>query len=111
MALLKKVKAATLMETMVATVLIVVIFMMASMLLNSIFTTHLSGDTQAITEKMHQLAYQFHTKKMSLPYAEEWQAWEIYMEKETVQGNPYVVLVATHQKSGKTLTSYRADED
>lgn len=111
MALLKKLKAATLMETMVATVLIVVIFMMASMLLNSIFTTYLRGDTQGITEKMHELAYQFHHEKMSIPYAETWQNWEIFMEKEIVQGNPYVVMVATHQTSGKTVTSYCTDED
>ena len=37
MALLKKIKAATLMETLVATVLIFVVFIMASAILNNLF--------------------------------------------------------------------------
>ena len=42
MVVLKKIKASTLMETLVATVLIIVVFMAASMILNNMFLNAMS---------------------------------------------------------------------
>ncbi len=48
MVVLKKIKAFTLMETLVATVLIVIVFMISSMLLNNLFYNSIKDNTIAI---------------------------------------------------------------
>ncbi|WP_047415851.1 hypothetical protein [Cellulophaga sp. Hel_I_12] len=106
MAVLKKIKASTLMETMVATVLIVVVFMMASLLLNTIFTTYINGNTQPITEKLQELEYEYYKEKIIIPYSEEWNDWEIQMSSVSPKQVGSVKLEATNNKSKKTVSSY-----
>lgn len=77
MVVLKKLKASTLMETMVATVLIVVIFMFSSLILNSLFSAQVKGDLQPIKSHLDQLEYQYVNQKINLPYYEEWKTWDI----------------------------------
>ncbi|KQC29378.1 hypothetical protein [Flagellimonas eckloniae] len=77
MVVLKKLKASTLMETMVATVLIVVIFMLSSLILNSLFSAQVKGNLQPIKSHLNQLEYQYVNQKINLPYYEEWKTWDI----------------------------------
>lgn len=77
MVILKKLKASTLMETMVATVLIVVIFMFSSLILNSLFSAQVKGNLQPIKSHLDQLEYQYVNQKINLPYYEEWKTWDI----------------------------------
>nr|WP_299067290.1 hypothetical protein [uncultured Allomuricauda sp.] len=77
MVVLKKLKASTLMETMVATVLIVVIFMFSSLILNSLFSAQVKGNLQPIKSHLNQLEYQYVNQKINLPYYEEWKTWDI----------------------------------
>ncbi|MEO9510715.1 MAG: hypothetical protein ABJN84_03230 [Flavobacteriaceae bacterium] len=77
MVVLKKLKASTLMETMVATVLIVVIFMISSLILNSLFSAQIRGNLQPIKSHLNQLEYQYINQKINLPYYEEWKTWDI----------------------------------
>lgn len=77
MAVLKKMSAATLMETMVATVLIVVIFMVSSLILNSLFKAQVKGNLQPLWSHVRQLEYQYQHQKIRLPFYEVWHQWEI----------------------------------
>lgn len=84
MALLKKkIKASTLMETMVATVLIVVIFMLSSLILNNLFASQIRGNLQPANTHLDKMEYLFSNRKLTFPYHETWKGWEISIENQT----------------------------
>ncbi len=111
MVVLKKIKASTLMETMVATVLIVVVFMIASMLLDTIFYNNINNNTQAITEKFNELEYKYTNKLINTPYFEEWNAWDIEMLVENKKGANYIILQGEHTKTKKKVTTIITEND
>lgn len=71
MALLKKVKGSTLMETMVATVLLVVIFMVASLIMNSLAKSQANSNTMALDNRVDKLIYLGRYNQLKLPYTEK----------------------------------------
>ncbi|SFC35788.1 hypothetical protein SAMN04487891_109158 [Flagellimonas taeanensis] len=77
MDVLKKVKASTLMETMVATVLIIVIFMLASLIMNSLFAAKMQENHASLDNYMDKLEYLHANGKIALPYYEERDGWKI----------------------------------
>ena len=93
MVVLKKLKASTLMETMVATVLIVVIFMFSSLILNSLFSAQVKGNLQPIKSHLDQLEYQYVNQKINLPYYEEWKTWDI-----TISASQNIVQIEAVEK-------------
>lgn len=105
MVVLKKIKASTLMETMVATVLIVVVFMMSSLLLNTIFSASIKGNTQPILEKLHELEYEYKNGKIVLPYNEDWNNWDIFINSFSPKEATYIQLEATNMDSKKVVSS------
>lgn len=111
MALLTKVKASTLMETLVATVLIVVIFMMSSLLLNSIFLSSIRGNTQPVQERLQQLEYKYKNGIVAVPYYEEWENWQIEIIPQDNQGSEYIVLEALENTTQKSIKSYLIIEE
>ena len=94
------------METLVATVLIVVIFMMASLLLNSIYASSIQGNNQPLKTQFQKLEYAHRTGKISIPYAETWQDWEIEMFEERITTNAYVVMEATKKETQQKIKAY-----
>ncbi|WP_394748237.1 hypothetical protein [Spongiimicrobium salis] len=106
MALLKKLKGSTLMETMVATVLIVIIFMMASLLLETIFVSSTQRNTEGITERLQELEYEYKKELIRPPYIEDWKNWEIDMRNERIQGVDYIVLDAQEKNSDRSQVAY-----
>lgn len=103
MALLKRIQGSTLMETLVATVLIVIIFMVASLLLNNMFFNNLSSDTAALKEHLSVLEYQWHSGVIPSDYAEKWKDWEIQILKQEHQLANKWVLKAKHLKTQEIL--------
>ncbi|WP_241974258.1 hypothetical protein [Winogradskyella wandonensis] len=65
------------METLVATVLIVVIFMLASMILNNLFSNIIKSNTRAIDTYISELKYLYINDKISLPYQTDFNPWSI----------------------------------
>lgn len=106
MVVLKKIKGATLMETMVATVLIVVIFMMASLLLNSIFSSSIQGNNQQITTYLNTLEYHYQNNNISIPYYEELEDWDIEVRSEQIANSTYLVIEATNKQSKNLITKH-----
>ncbi|QYJ68273.1 hypothetical protein [Flavobacterium litorale] len=82
MALLKKVKSATLMETLVATVLIVIVFIVASLILNNLLFNSFSKRTHDIETRIYELEYQVKNDNIQLPYQETFNNWEIELKIE-----------------------------
>lgn len=103
MALLKKIQASSLMETLVATVLIVVIFMISSLVLNNIITTNIRQNTEKIEERMNRLEYELKNHAIQLPHHEDFDAWEISMFNNSNKKSQ-VFLEAINTKTNMTLT-------
>ena len=85
MAVLMKIKSATLMETLTASVLIVVVFMIASLSINSIVKNSAQKDTSKIQSRVKELYYLRIHKKLKLPYSETFNNWEINSSKDKLE--------------------------
>ena len=110
MVVLERIKASTLMETLVATVLIVIIFMISSMLLNNIFSNSIKGKDHHITERLQQLKYEYKNKKLKLPYYENVEEWEFSINAELKEGIDVVVFKAENSSADKSITKIVVDE-
>ncbi|MCK8522546.1 hypothetical protein M0D21_13260 [Aquimarina sp. D1M17] len=94
MVILKKIKGATLIETLTASVLIIIVFMIASLSFNNIFNTHVKRDQKAIENRVKELEYRVIHQKIVLPYSEDFAGWDVFI---------------TAQKEGARIT-YSKDE-
>ncbi len=109
MVVLKKIKSATLIETLVATVLIVIIFMIASLSLNSVFANTVLNNTNTIENHLHQLEYQTDNQMIPVPYNDSMEDWNIEIEKIEESKTDYLLFTAIHQKTKKTIIRKRVD--
>ncbi|WP_299432264.1 hypothetical protein [uncultured Aquimarina sp.] len=89
MVILKKIKAATLIETLTASVLIIIVFMIASLSFNNIFTNHVKRDQSSIENRIKELEYLVIHDKLKLPYTEDFSTWEI----EIISKNEKTMIV------------------
>ncbi|MCH2046913.1 MAG: hypothetical protein MK212_22555 [Saprospiraceae bacterium] len=110
MALLKKIKAATLMETLVATVLIFVVFMLASGILNNLLLNTIKNNTRLVDTRLYELEYLWLSDQLQLPYDEDLNDWSITVGK--VKGNDYnhIVIEAKHKDTRKTIERILLDD-
>ena len=99
MAVLKKIKAATLMETLVATVLIVLVFMISTFLLNSLFNSTVKQNTDAVKTHITELRYLSEHNKIAIPYNDEFENWYISVERD----NKQLIFEASHKETKKTI--------
>lgn len=95
MAILKKIRGATLIETLTASVLIIIVFMIASLSFNNIFSNHVKRDQSAIENRVKELEYLVYHQKIKVPYTEDFAEWkiEIITQKNTT--------LITYSKNGK----------
>ena len=111
MAVLRKLKSSTLMETLVATVLIVMLFMISSMLLNSLFSNSLQSRYGAVDQHLLQLQYQYQNGAIALPYTETLDSWEIHIYKEMQSQRTSVVFELRDAMNQKHLSKTIVSED
>ena len=91
------------METLVATVLIVIIFMMSSLLLNSMFAMSVKQQHTVISERLHQLQYEYRHGALLLPYYETLDGWEISVVPAEEMENNSLLFKAVHPKQQQIL--------
>lgn len=107
MVILKKIKASTLMETLVASVLIVIVFMISSMILNNMFSNTIRSNTRTIDAYMNELQYLYKNEMLKLPYYDDIDYWTIEVKVIKEQQTPKVLFEAinseTHQNYLKEL--------
>lgn len=106
MVILKKVKASTLMETLVATVLIIVVFMIASMTLNNLFASSIKNDTRGIDAHLNELQYLYLNEKLTLPYHDDFSSWRISIEVVEDKLSNNIVFNAINRNTNKTVEIY-----
>lgn len=102
MDVLKKIKAASLMETLVATVLIVVVFMMASLVLNNTFSNLIRSKRHQVNNYIYELEYRYLNNTLSLPYATEYYQWNISVyNNDNIAGE--ILITATNKETEKQI--------
>lgn len=111
MALLKKIKASTLMETLVATVLIVVVFMISSMIMNNLLVSNVKQNTELAEERLNALEYQYKNKGIKLPYYEDYESWEISILASKQGESSLIILEAENMNTKTIVTNYMTSEE
>lgn len=110
MVVLNKIRGSTLMETLVATVLIVVVFTVSSLVLNNLFRNSLNDDTGRLEEHLNQLQYLWHNNQLVVPYYETWDNWEIVTVEQYDGVASQWKLVATEVETQKTVKKLLINE-
>lgn len=103
MGVLEKIKASSLMETLVATVLIVITFMIASMVLNNVFVASISGNDQSIRQELYTLQYQYQHGKLDVPHYQELGDWQVEVNALEEKGIHQVIFTARHEHTKKEV--------
>ena len=91
------------METLVATVLIVVVFMVASMVLNTLFSNSISQNDQAIRQELLELQYRYEHQILILPYYAEMGTWQLEVTETNWKGKVKTVFRAVHGPSQREM--------
>ncbi len=90
----RKVKASTLIESLVASVIIITVFAVVSLTLNNIFNTTMKKDTQAIQTELNKLLYLYQHHKIDKDYQNTYKNWEIEFALQTESNITFVVAEA-----------------
>lgn len=104
MVVLKKIKASSLIETITASVIIVIIFSMSLFILQRVFENKINNDTSVIINHIHQLEYRLKNNDISIPYQETFENWEITIQPVEENMTPWIVCKAAHIKTKKIVT-------
>lgn len=107
MDVLKKIKSATLVEVIVASVLIVIIFMIASLVLNNLILNTFSKNTHPIENRLNELEYEIENGSVKLPYQENYKGWDIAIKTEQTDSKVGLLIVANNDKNEKEITRQR----
>ena len=108
MVVLKKIKSATLVEVIVATVLIVLIFMISSLLLNSLVLHTISKNTHVVETRMNALEYELQNGLLPVPYQENYSDWKISIQQDKSAHKSLLVLLASNELNGKIILRKRS---
>lgn len=99
MVILKKVRSATLVETMVASVIIVIVFLIASLSLNNIFLGTINSDDATLQNRINELTYFVRNEKIKIPFYEVTPLWDIAIENKKEEN----VMEVLNKKNGKEV--------
>ena len=97
----KRVNASTLVEVLVASVLIIVIFAIASLSLNNIFKSTIKNNTTIIENELNKLQYLYQHQKINNSYKSDFGNWEVFIIKE--KGNT-LFLQTKNTKTQKIIS-------
>jgi hypothetical protein len=101
-----KIKGSTLMETVIATVIILAVFVVASLILNTTYKGVVQNDTFSIDNRLEELFYLAKHAQISIPYEETSGDYEVYLNTETIDGIIYIQAEATHSIHAKKIQKY-----
>ena len=99
-----KLKASSLTEVMVATVIILIVFGIATATLNTVFTQSVKNKSFFITTELDQLQYEYHHQKIKVPLIYEEGEWQISVLEVEENNKRIVLFEGKNNKNGKTIT-------
>lgn len=100
MVVLKKVKASSLTEVLVATVIILLVFGIAIATLNNVLQSSVNKNTHSIKTMLTKLEYQYKNNRIKLPFYEEVDNWKIEIQKD----KDAIIFEAENTNSKKKIT-------
>lgn len=107
MVILKKIKSATLVEVIVASVLIVIVFMIASLILNNLVMNTFSKNMHPIETRLNELEYDLQNGMIKLPYEESYKDWDISIQADKTASKKKLIITASNNQNDKEITRYR----
>ncbi|PKD18028.1 hypothetical protein APR41_18110 [Salegentibacter salinarum] len=102
MALLKRLKGASLMETLTASVIVVIVFMIANLSFSNIFLSTIKSNSFELENRKQELKYLIRNGKLELPYFGEGAYWNESIQ-QSAQGK-YVILEIINDRNNKIWT-------
>ena len=69
-------------ETMVSSVIIVIVFMIASMSLNNIFGNVVKNNDLALRNRVKEVTYLAQNSALQIPFYEDTEAWELVVDRK-----------------------------
>ena len=89
------------METLIATVLIMVIFVVASLILNNLFSNSIKNNTRAIIAKLNEIEYLYINGKIELPFYDDYESWIISVE--SISNSKMITIKAVNNSTDKRI--------
>lgn len=97
-----KIAGSSIVETLVASVIIVIIFSIASLTLNNMFRTNILSDTTGIENHFNKLIYLYKNHKISAPFYDNYKGWELSL---SLDNNEIIVMAEKH--IGENIKTYK----
>lgn len=94
------------METLVATIIIVIVFLMTSMILNNLFEASIKNNHNEMEAKLNELHYLYINKKLKLPHYNNFNQWKISIEKFKDGNKMIIEFEAYNVESKKTINRH-----
>ncbi len=105
-----KLKASTLIEVLVASVLIIIVFTIASLTLNNVFKSTIKSNTHAIDTHINKLMYLYQHDKIGVKYQEDFKDWSISFSQKAENKSSFVIVEAVQTNTKKTVSKRIIDE-
>ena len=99
-----KLKASSLTEVLVATVIILIIFGIATTTLNNVFAQTAKNKSFFIETALDQLTYEYQHQKLKLPLIYEEEEWQISVIEITENTTRFVQFEAKNERNGRIIT-------
>ena len=100
----KKIKASSLVETLVASVIIMIVFGIAMATISNTLERSVKSSTSLIDKELNKLVYLYQNEKIQAPDLIDFDMWSIDLKKESEDGLNYVVFQANHKNNSKQRT-------
>lgn len=97
------------METLVASVLTIVIFMVSSLILNNVFGSTMKHQTGAIENRLYELEYFAQHHKLILPHYEDFRVWNLSIEAQVKNSKPFIFFEAVNHTTKVVIHYQRYD--
>lgn len=93
------------METLVATSIIILVFIVASLVLNNTLRNSAKNDSFALQNRMEELHYLYNNNQITLPYQEQFLGDTIELAKEIEANTSYLIMIAGSTSNTNKITS------
>lgn len=84
-------------EVLVASAIILIVFVIGSLSLNNVFVSGIKGNDSLMKSRINELLYLTQHRKITLPYYEETETYDISIEKK----GENIVIESLHKPTNK----------
>ncbi|GAA4234248.1 hypothetical protein GCM10022291_13250 [Postechiella marina] len=78
--------------------------MIASMILNNLFSNSIRSNTRLIDAHLNELQYLYINDNLQLPYSDDYNSWEVTINSYTERESTIVLIEAFNRNINKTIT-------